>query len=301
MFDTVVRHDARVRGPRVPHRPHQRRASFVSMQVSSNGAGRADRACSRSWSRSAAASRRAEDAHVAPPTATAARPRTSTPPPTTRPSSATTAQWLRGRAAADGRRDRGRGRPAICRKLREIRGGDAVVCGIHGIEDRPRVPGARSARLRVHDQRDLVGAAGRGRRRPDRGDDARRRKRAGEPDRVRRRPGRRPHRRRRVLLRSDRGAATSTCCSPATRSPSTTSSRRSTARRSASTSESGRAIEGGHRHHMRAINAIYRAGGLRAAVEQRRPEVRRDVRVHRTTSTTCSPAASATTGRCPTR
>ena len=32
--------------------------------------------------------------------------------------------------------------------------------------------------------------------------------------------------------------------------------------------ESGRAIEGGHRHHMRAINAIYRAGGLRQAVEQ---------------------------------
>ena len=32
--------------------------------------------------------------------------------------------------------------------------------------------------------------------------------------------------------------------------------------------ETGRAIEGGHRHHMRAINAIYRAGGLRGAVEQ---------------------------------
>jgi lysine-ketoglutarate reductase/saccharopine dehydrogenase-like protein (TIGR00300 family) len=32
--------------------------------------------------------------------------------------------------------------------------------------------------------------------------------------------------------------------------------------------ESGRAIEGGHRHHMRAINAMYRAGGLRAAVEK---------------------------------
>ena len=32
--------------------------------------------------------------------------------------------------------------------------------------------------------------------------------------------------------------------------------------------ESGRAIEGGHRHHMRAINAIARAGGLRAAVAQ---------------------------------
>ena len=31
--------------------------------------------------------------------------------------------------------------------------------------------------------------------------------------------------------------------------------------------ESGRPIEGGHRHHMRAINAIFRAGGLRQAVE----------------------------------
>src|SRR5207237_10055794 len=31
--------------------------------------------------------------------------------------------------------------------------------------------------------------------------------------------------------------------------------------------ETGKAIEGGHRHHMRAINAIYRAGGLRPAVE----------------------------------
>src|SRR5262249_53302878 len=32
--------------------------------------------------------------------------------------------------------------------------------------------------------------------------------------------------------------------------------------------ETGRAIEGGHRHHMRAINAIYRAGGLKPAVDQ---------------------------------
>jgi lysine-ketoglutarate reductase/saccharopine dehydrogenase-like protein (TIGR00300 family) len=32
--------------------------------------------------------------------------------------------------------------------------------------------------------------------------------------------------------------------------------------------ETGKAIEGGHRHHMRAINTICRAGSLRAAVEQ---------------------------------
>jgi lysine-ketoglutarate reductase/saccharopine dehydrogenase-like protein (TIGR00300 family) len=32
--------------------------------------------------------------------------------------------------------------------------------------------------------------------------------------------------------------------------------------------ETGKPIEGGHRHHMRAINAIFRTGGLRQAVEQ---------------------------------
>jgi lysine-ketoglutarate reductase/saccharopine dehydrogenase-like protein (TIGR00300 family) len=32
--------------------------------------------------------------------------------------------------------------------------------------------------------------------------------------------------------------------------------------------DTGRAIEGGHRHHMRAINTVCRAGGLRQAVEQ---------------------------------
>ena len=32
--------------------------------------------------------------------------------------------------------------------------------------------------------------------------------------------------------------------------------------------DTGKAIEGGHRHHMRAINMICRAGGLRPAVEQ---------------------------------
>ena len=32
--------------------------------------------------------------------------------------------------------------------------------------------------------------------------------------------------------------------------------------------DTGKAIEGGHRHHMRAINTINRAGGLRQAVEQ---------------------------------
>jgi lysine-ketoglutarate reductase/saccharopine dehydrogenase-like protein (TIGR00300 family) len=32
--------------------------------------------------------------------------------------------------------------------------------------------------------------------------------------------------------------------------------------------ETGRAVEGGHHHHMRAINAVRRAGGLRQAIDQ---------------------------------
>jgi lysine-ketoglutarate reductase/saccharopine dehydrogenase-like protein (TIGR00300 family) len=32
--------------------------------------------------------------------------------------------------------------------------------------------------------------------------------------------------------------------------------------------ETGRAVEGGHHHHMRAINAVRRAGGIRQAIEQ---------------------------------
>ena len=43
--------------------------------------------------------------------------------------------------------------------------------------------------------------------------------------------------------------------------------------------ETGEAIEGGHRHHMRAINTICRAGGLRAGGRAGRADVRRDVRV----------------------
>ena len=63
-------------------------------------------------------------------------------------------------------------------------------------QDRARVPGARPARLRVHDERDLVRAPRRDRRGAHRRDDAR-----GEggrrTHRLRRRPGRRAHRRRR--------------------------------------------------------------------------------------------------------
>ena len=44
--------------------------------------------------------------------------------------------------------------------------------------------------------------------------------------------------------------------------------------------ETGKPIEGGHRHHMRAINTICRAGGLRAGRRAGRAHVGRDVRMH---------------------
>ena len=44
--------------------------------------------------------------------------------------------------------------------------------------------------------------------------------------------------------------------------------------------ETGAPIEGGHRHHMRAINTIRRAGGIRAGGRHGAAHVGRDVRVH---------------------
>mgnify|MGYP003694620281 CR=1 FL=1 len=157
---------------------------------------------------------------------------------------------------------------AICRKLRDVNAGDAVVCGVGGRASHSRVPGPRPPRLRVHDERDLVGAARRGRRVTHRDADA-----GGEG-------GRRPHRRRRRVR---------SWCTPAGRTYFQELDSRRLRRRPAGRAtrlavhdveqalfgtslgvdlDTGKAIEGGHRHHMRAINTICRAGGLKAAVEQ---------------------------------
>ena len=61
---------------------------------------------------------------------------------------------------------------ALCRKLREVRAGDRVVCGLEGIRVTARVPRPHQGRLRVHDQRDLLRAARRSERRTHRRDDA---------------------------------------------------------------------------------------------------------------------------------
>ena len=62
---------------------------------------------------------------------------------------------------------------------------------------------------------------------------------------------------------------------------------------------SGHPVEHGHRNHMRAINAVRRAGGIARAVETGRADARASCTpATRTASATSSPDRSATTARC---
>ena len=111
-------------------------------------------------------------------------------------------QWVEVEQAAHGRGHRRRRRP---RRVPQAARREGRRAG--GLRPRrhPRdagVPRARPPRLRVHEQRRLVGAARRRQRRAHRRDDARRQE-GRRPHRRRRRPGRRAHRRRRALLRAD--------------------------------------------------------------------------------------------------
>ena len=62
--------------------------------------------------------------------------------------------------------------------------------------------------------------------------------------------------------------------------------------------EAGAPVKEGHRNHMRAINTVNRAGGIREGGRGRRAPLGHHVRARASTaSSTCSPAASATTAR----
>ena len=133
---------------------------------------------------------------------------------------------------------------------------------------RARIEGAGPAGIRLHEQRHLLGTSGRDRSPPDRRpDEANARRRA--KDRGGGRTGGGPHRRRAAPRGIDphglgagfaRGKRAGR---PRYRSPLLGTSlgvRQS----------DGRQEEHGHRNHMRAINAIYHAGGIAQAVESGR-------------------------------
>jgi lysine-ketoglutarate reductase/saccharopine dehydrogenase-like protein (TIGR00300 family) len=158
------------------------------------------------------------------------------------------------------------GRRAVCRKLREIRAGDAIVCGIHGVkivpefQERDRLGFAFMSNEISSERRVEVGVSRIAAM-------MRAAKKAG--DRIAFVAG--P-----VVVHTGGGAyfcdiirggfvdvllaGNALAVHDAEQALYGTSL--------GVDMESGRAIEGGHRHHMRAINAIYRAGGLRSAVEQ---------------------------------
>ena len=67
----------------------------------------------------------------------------------------------RSREPAHGRHDRGReGGRAYCRRLRDLRAGDRIVVGLRGIRVTPESKERDRLCVRVHVERDLVGAAG---------------------------------------------------------------------------------------------------------------------------------------------
>ena len=154
------------------------------------------------------------------------------------------------------------------------------------------------ARVRLHVERGVgrasQGADGR-RRRPRHGRHAPR----GPQDPVRRRPGHHPHRRRRLPGTADRRRLDRRAVrrQRARHARHRVGAARHVARRAVSTT--GAPMASGHNHHLRAINTHPRRRrhppGGRAAACSRAASC---TRASRTASTTCSPAASATMGRC---
>ena len=159
---------------------------------------------------------------------------------------------------------------AWCRRLRDIRAGDQRGGG-HARHPRgARIEGARPAGVRLHVQRHLVGAAGGDGRAADRGADPADAGAEAEGGRGGRSGGG-AHRRRAGPLRRSSAAASCTRCSAATRWACTTSEAALFGTSLGVRLADGRQEEHGHRNHMRAINAIYHAGGVRQAVEARTP------------------------------
>ena len=263
MFDTVVRHDAafdvlEFRIGRTNDEP-----SFVSMRVTSKTPAALTEVLEELVSLGCRVAN-AEDAHIVPADRDGCAPEDFYSTTNHQTSVRIDGRWVpvdRQRMDAAIVIEGGR---AVCRKLREIRAGDAVVCGIHGIkivpefQPRDRLGFAFMSNEISSERRVEVGVA-----------------RIAAMMRAAKEAGERiafvagP-----VVVHTGGGAyfcdlirhgyvdvllaGNALAVHDVEQALYGTSL--------GVDMESGRAIEGGHRHHMRAINAIYRAGGLRPAV-----------------------------------
>ena len=88
-------------------------------------------------------------------------------------------------------------------------------------------------------------------------------------------------------------------CSAATLSPPTTSRAALLGTSLGISMASGLPRPGGHEHHLRAINTIRRCGGIAAGGRAGRAHAGSCTRSSGPGRRSCSPAPSATTGRCP--
>ena len=265
MFDTVVRHDAafdvlEFRIGRTNDEP-----SFVSMRVTATSPAALTEVLEELIGLGCRVAR-AEDAHVAAADRDGCAPEDFYSTTNHRTSVRIGGRWVEvERQRMDAAIAIEGGDRAVCRKLREIRKGDAIVCGIHGIkivpefQERDRHGFAFMTNEISSERRVEVGVA-----------------RIAAMMRAARQAGDRiafvagP-----VVVHTGGGqyfcdlirhgyvnvllAGNAIAVHDVEQALYGTSL--------GVDMESGRAIEGGHRHHMRAINAIYRAGGLRAAVE----------------------------------
>jgi lysine-ketoglutarate reductase/saccharopine dehydrogenase-like protein (TIGR00300 family) len=265
MFDTVVRHDAafdvlEFRIGRTNDEP-----SFVSMRVSAKGPGALTEVLEELVALGCRVAR-ADDAHLVPADRDGCAPEDFYSTTNHQTFVRLGGQWLpvdKQRMDAAIVVESGR---ASCRKLRELRTGDAVVCGIHGVkivpefQERDRHGFAFMTNEISSERRVEVGVARIAAM-------MRAAKQAGEKIAFVAGP---------VVVHTGGGdyfrdlirngyvnvllAGNALAVHDVEQALFGTSL--------GVDMETGRAIEGGHRHHMRAINAIYRAGGLRAAVDQ---------------------------------
>ena len=153
---------------------------------------------------------------------------------------------------------------AVCRKLRDIRTGDRVVCGLQGL----RVsPSSANATVPISGSCPTTSRRSGGSRpawpaSPRMFRDTRR----PAPDRLRRRTRRGAYGRRRYLSELIRaGWVDAVLAGNALAVHDVELALFGTSL--GVDLESGVPVQGGHRHHMRAINAINRAGGIRGAVQ----------------------------------
>jgi lysine-ketoglutarate reductase/saccharopine dehydrogenase-like protein (TIGR00300 family) len=265
MFDTVVRHDAsfdvlEFRIGRTNDEP-----SFVSMRVTAKGPGALTDVLEELVALGCRVAR-AEDAHTVPADRAGCAPEDFYSTTNHQTHVRLGGQWIpveRQRMDAAIVIDAGR---AICRKLREIKAGDAVVCGINGVkivpefQARDRLGFAFMTNEISSERRVEVGVSRIAKMMRDV-------KAAGERIAFVAGP---------VVVHTGGGAYFCDLIRQgyvdvllAGNALAVHDVEQALYGTSLGVDmETGRAIEGGHRHHMRAINAIYRAGGLRQAVDR---------------------------------